>query len=232
MANITELASNIWVVEESEVTFLGATMGTRMTVVRLDNNTLWLHSPVQRSQAVADFVTSLGGTVAVMVAPNKYHHLFMQEWRDVYPDAAVYADSEARKKVPHLRDTYVLEDQPPSTYAHDIDQVIFAGNRAFQEAVFFHKASGTVIFTDLFINVEADHQPLLPKLFLQFEGVCAPDGGIPRLQRWFTFNKSFARAAAQKILAWEPSTLMFAHGPAFAQPAMQVLRREFAYLSP
>ena len=80
---------DIWVVEGPEVPFLGLMVGTRMTVVRLGDE-LWIHSPVSISDEVAGELETLG-KIRYVVAPNKYHHVFLSEWQRRYPEAELYA---------------------------------------------------------------------------------------------------------------------------------------------
>ncbi len=225
-----QIDANLWTVDGPELVFAGAPMHTRMTVVRLQDGRLWVHSPVALSEDVAGFLDDLGGPIDVLVAPNKFHHLFMDQWRDRYPAASVFAEHDVARKVPSLANAEILGNQPPDAYADDIDQVIFRGNRLFQEAVFFHKASRSAIFTDLIINLKSEGIPLLPRLFLQFEGVTYPDGGVPRLYRWLSNDKDAARAALRILVEWDPQRILFCHGEPFDIGARELIAREFRWL--
>ena len=225
-----QIDAGLWTLEGPEVVFAGAPMNTRMTVAQLADGTLWVHSPVALDEGVRAFVRERGGEVSALIAPNKFHHLFMSEWRAAYPQARVFADADLQRKVAALADVERLTDAAPALYADEIDQVIFGGTRLFQEAVFFHKASGALIFTDLMINLKTAGVPLLPRLFLQFEGVTYPDGGVPRLYRWLTTDKDAAREALAKIRSWAPKRVLFCHGDEIETPPNELLAREFAYL--
>lgn len=87
-----------------------------------------------------------------------------------------------------------------------------------------------MIFTDLLVNLKADQIKLIPRLFLAFEGVTYPNGGVPRLYRWFSSNKNQAREALSVIRDWSPKRLLFCHGEPFDLSAQQILDREFGYL--
>lgn len=197
---IKEIAANIWTVEGPELVFAGAPMLTRMTVVRLNNGSLWVHSPVRLDEHGA------------------------------YPDARLFAEPELKRKIPSLMNADELSDSAPSLYSSDIDQVIFSGNRLFQEAVFFHKSSGTLILTDLMINLRTNGMKLLPRWFLKFEQVVFPNGGVPRLYRWLTSDKIKALSALNTVLGWEPQKIVFCHGEPFAEDASETLKREFGWL--
>lgn len=227
---ITEIDNNIWTINGSEVTFAGAPMQTRMTVIRLNSGNLWVHSPIHLSSDVQAFISGLGGHVVALVAPNKFHHLFVEAWINCFPEATLFAEPELKRKLPSLSRAEDITDTAADLYRDDIDQVIFTGNRLFQEAVFFHKQSKTLIFTDLMTNLKTDGMKLLPRLFLKFEGVVYPHGGVPRLYRWFTHDKKKARKCLKVLLEWSPKHLVFCHGEPFTDDAQQILMREFKYL--
>lgn len=225
-----QISDDIWTMDGPDIVFAGASMHTRMTVVRLDDGGLWVHSPIELSDEVRAFIENIGGDVAALIAPNKFHYMFIGPWRETYPTAKVFAEEELAKKVPALADAEVLTSSPPALYARNIDQVVFGGNRTFQEVVFFHKASRSLIFTDLMINLKTDGIKLIPRLFLEFEGVTYPNGGIPRLYRWFSNDKDKARAALSVIRDWDPIRVLFCHGEPFDLTARELLDREFRFL--
>ncbi len=224
------LGENIWSMDGPDITFLGARMHTRMTVVRLAGGGLWVHSPIELDAALP-FIESLGETPVALVAPNKFHYLFVHQWQARWPNALVLADTALQKKVPALSSALPLTDVAHASYAQDLDQVNFLGNRLFSEVVFFHRPSGTLILTDLMINLRTDDVGLLPRLYLRFEQAEYPDGGVMRLYRWATRDKTAARRALDRVLAWQPRQITFCHGEPFLEDAQAVLRREFAWLT-
>ena len=73
-----ELAPDLWVAD-SPLRFLGLEMGARMTVIRLPDGKLLLHSPIAPTAELVREVEALG-PVAYLIAPNKFHHLFVGDW--------------------------------------------------------------------------------------------------------------------------------------------------------
>lgn len=77
ITQLQALAPNLWrVVHAFSASGLPCT--TRMTVVRLTEGHLWLHSPVPIGAALKDELQALG-SVRRIVAPSKAHHLFAGE---------------------------------------------------------------------------------------------------------------------------------------------------------
>ena len=91
------LAENIWVFDGDAVSFLCLPFTTRMTVVKLSNGELWIHSPIKLTGAIQAQIQQLG-KVKYLIAPNHLHHLFLAEWQLMYPDAICYGTNEVIKK--------------------------------------------------------------------------------------------------------------------------------------
>ncbi len=228
---IRKIDDDIWTVDGPKVVFTGISMNTRMTVVRLSDGRLWIHSPIQLSDDVQEFLRGLGDRVAVLVAPNKFHYMFMDPWRECYADVLIFAHEDLKKKIASLADSETLTNTTPTAYSNDLDQVLFSGNPAFREAVFFHRASASVIFTDLMQNLDANGAGMLARLYAKLDGVASPDGGVPRLYKWFSTNKRADREALEKIREWKPKSVLFCHGQPIDMDAETLLEREFSYLS-
>ncbi len=92
-----KLAQEIWIFDGDPVQFLGLPYTTRMTIVRLSDGGLWVHSPIQFSNSIREQINNLG-QVKYLIAPNHLHHLFLSEWVSAYPSAEVYGTNEVIKK--------------------------------------------------------------------------------------------------------------------------------------
>lgn len=227
---LKQIGSDIWTMNGPNIVFAGASMHTRMTIVRLQDKTLWVHSPIEYTPEARQAIAELEGTVVALVAPNKFHHLFVQQWKEVHPAARVFAESTLKAKISYLEDADEITNIAPDLYSQCIDQIVVGGNRLFQEAVFFHRTSKTLILTDLMINLRPEGIKFLPRLFLRFEGALFPNGGIPRLYRLFTRDKAEARKALAVIRSWAPERLTFCHGEPFTESADRIIQSEFRWL--
>jgi hypothetical protein len=70
---------------------------TRMTVVRLSNGDLLLHSPIKFDERLADELLGLG-TVRHLVSPNQFHYAHIGEWAKAFPDAVSWASPRVRER--------------------------------------------------------------------------------------------------------------------------------------
>ncbi len=230
-ASMKRLGPEIWTLDGPQVVFAGAPMNTRMTLIRLNDGRLWVHSPIPLDDPVRAALDTIEfEDIAALVAPKKYHHMFIASWSKSYPTAQLFVEPALQKKVPALAGGIPISDEAPELYAAEIDQVVFSGNPAFQEAVFFHKQSRTLLLTDLVINLRVDRMPLLPRLYLRFEQVAFPDGGIPRLFRWFALDRATMRMALEKVLSWNAEKITFCHGEPIETDATTFMRQQFQWL--
>ena len=90
-AHVERLADNLWVAKRPfQLPVVSAEVGTRMTIVRLADSGLFLHSPVRLDQSLRRALDELG-QVRVIVAPSRVHHLFVGDYVAAYPQAKSYA---------------------------------------------------------------------------------------------------------------------------------------------
>ncbi|NJR48100.1 MAG: DUF4336 domain-containing protein [Hyellaceae cyanobacterium CSU_1_1] len=73
---LRQLDNNLWVAEQP-LKFMGLPVGTRMTVIRLADNSLLLISPIAITPEIKQQLNSLG-TVRYLIAPNLFHHYIWQ----------------------------------------------------------------------------------------------------------------------------------------------------------
>ena len=118
----------------------------RMTVVRLPDGALWLHSPVRISDALRAAVDALG-TVRHLVAPSNLHHLFVPDWKSAYPEAVVYGVRGLEKKHADIDFRWIGAGEEPVSW-EGLEPLPIAGIPSVNEVLFFHYPSHTLIVTD------------------------------------------------------------------------------------
>jgi hypothetical protein len=203
---------------------------TRMTVVRLSDGTLLLHSPIAFNPALAEHLKSMG-TVRYLISPNQFHYAHIGEWSRAFPDAIAWASQRVRRRarargiaVEFARD---LSDNAPKEWRADIDQTAIPGGY-FGEIVFFHKASKTLILTDTIINLELERLREPWRSVTRLSGMYYPNGQIFFGMRLPLFlHRRKTRAAVQKFLNWHPEKIVLSHGRCFETGARGVIERLF-----
>ncbi len=226
------VADDLWIYQGTTVPFYGFPFPTRMSVVRLAGDLLWIHSPEKLNDELRQELSALG-RVAYLISPNKLHHLFLAEWLEAYPTAASYAAPGLIEKRPDLRFDGELRAAAESAWAERIEQTLFRGSRVMEEAVFLHKASRTLILTDLIENFEPASLKGWQRLLARVAGILAPNGRTPIDWRLtFRFGeRDQARAALQTMLDWRPENIILSHGRCIFGDGTAFLAESFSWLS-
>lgn len=219
------VVDDVWIAARP-LRFLGVETGTRMTVVRLADGGLFVHSPIARSGGIAAAVDALG-PVKVVVAPSLFHHLYVGEWMEAYPDAGFFPCPGLARKRRDLAWTRALSDMPEPAWADEIDQVYFAARTLEDEVVFFHRPSRTMICADALFNL-ATHPSRLTRIAAFLIGNREP--GSTLLERVLIRRRAEAREQVARMLAWEPERIVLAHGDLVEKDGVSVLRRAYGWL--
>ncbi|PWI32310.1 hypothetical protein DI392_16700 [Vibrio albus] len=228
---MVEISANIWVFDGKAVPFLTLPFTTRMTVIRLRENELWVHSPIELTSELKSHIHSLG-TVKYLIAPNHLHHLFLKEWQEHYPDAASYGTAEVIKKRNDLNFAGELLTEGNYPWEPEVTQLLFTGSPLMEECVFMHNQSGSLIVTDLIENFPPSDFTPTQRLLARCTGILAPNGKMPIDWRMsFLFHKKEARKHYAKILGWKPERIILAHGNLINTGAMTFLHRSFGWLN-
>jgi hypothetical protein len=230
MTSLAPFGENIWVAEGPTVSFYGFPYPTRMVIVRLMNGQLFVWSPIALDQTLRANVDRLG-TVAYLVSPNSIHHLFLDEWKNAYPQAKLYASPDLAKKCRDIAFDATLGDAPEPAWAAEIDQVEMAGSFFLTEIVFFHRVSRTAIFADLIQNFSPGWFTGWRGWLARVDGITEADPGAPREWRASFWNRKKARAALNRILDWHPEKAIIAHGTMPRGDTTAFIQNAFRWLS-
>ena len=160
----------------------GIDVGCRMVVIELQGGEegrpdLFVHSPVALDDRLAGALDSIG-SVRHVVSPNYEHVKFAYQWAERYPDACIWACPGLAEREPLVRWTGEIpalarpagyppvegEGDPPSRPEGmwDWDEIQplhvdtevnpFTGRPFFNEVVFYHSPSKTLLTTDTYWN--------------------------------------------------------------------------------
>jgi hypothetical protein len=223
---LRELAKDIWIAERPQ-RFYGLEVGTRMTVIRLADGSLLLHSPVALDPDLRRELDSIG-RVRFAVTPNRVHHLYAGEVAGAYPEARLWVAPGVERKRPDLEFVGVLGDEAPAEWKDEVDQVFFRGRPYENEVVFLHGASHTLIMCDLAFNFgprAAAPTRLLMRLLRSY-GRFGPSRLDPLLIR----DRRAARQSLERILAWDFDRVVVAHGDVLESGGRDALRQGYSWL--
>jgi hypothetical protein len=224
------VADGIWLIDGPAVKFYGMPFSTRATVVRLENGDLWVHSPTKLTDNLHAELEALG-PVRHLIAPNWLHYAFIREWQAAFPEARAWAApgvvARAAKKGMELKFDHDLGAEAEAPWAGQIDQMIVEGSKIHREVVFFHRASETLILTDLIENFESAKLPVWMRPFVWIFGIDDSDGKMPPdMARTFR-DKELLVDAVEQMIAWKPRRIILAHGRWYRENGVLELERAF-----
>jgi hypothetical protein len=227
---LEQFAHEIWIADGPVAAVSGFRYPTRMAVIRLSDGGLFIWSPIQLSEDLRAEVDALGD-VRHLVAPNSLHHLFIDDWRRAYASAKTYAPPGLRKKRKDIVFDGDLGDVPGAGWADDIDQVLMLGNLITIEVVFFHRKSGTVLFTDLIQHFSAGWFSGWRAIVARLDLMVAPEPSVPRKFRNTFVNRRAARVSLKQILAWPVEKVLMAHGDPIIEDGRAFIGHAFRWLN-
>jgi hypothetical protein len=223
---LTSLAPDLWELN-APMSVLGMQLGHRMTVARLQDGTLWLHSPVAHSAALDAELAALG-RVAHVVAPNAMHDTYLEGWFAAYPEARFHGARGFSKYRPDLKFTDTLGDTPHPAWSTVFDQHVIRGMPRLNEVAFLHRASRTLILTDLVFNLRGE-MPFLSRVLLKLND-CYCKFGASRLLKSVIKDRAALRTSLNHMLAWDFEAIVVSHGDNVATGGRTLLRDAFTFL--
>eukprot|EP00850_Spirogloea_muscicola_P011599 SM000072S21233 [mRNA] locus=s72:439355:441085:- [translate_table: standard] len=213
----------------------------RMTVVKLDDGTLWLHSPVALTGEVSAALMTLGPVGHIVLGNNFLEHsIFASNYAKAFPGALLYSavpleklHSRVRKGLARVDE--VLSDSPPSAWEGQIDQVHFNIDNTLIECIFYHKMSKTLLASDSLLYFDdVDLLSRGSRQLIRLSGLYKQFGSaLPMAVR---SKKNASKPVVSKILekleAWDFDKVVAAHGSAPVRDGKSVLWKSFGMPQP
>jgi hypothetical protein len=226
MSELTEYVKNqIWIYEYP-VRYGGIDLFGRMTIIRLGSGDLIVHDPCQIDESIKKQIDAIGN-VRYIVAPGSYHHLFVTDFQEYYPDAETFLCPGLERKRPDIKFDWILGNRPDHRWGDELEQVVVQGTKLIWEVAFLHKPSGTLILVDLLENIGDDYRHKA-SLYLRFwwklvfrmwnHPKAAPEYQIG----WG--NKAIVKNSLNRIIDWDAQRIILAHGELIEGNVGDVLR--------
>ncbi|WP_299017600.1 DUF4336 domain-containing protein [uncultured Photobacterium sp.] len=218
-----KIGDDLWVHDDS-MKMVGTRLGLRMTVAKLTGGGVWVHSPTAISPELRREIDEIG-TVECIVAASNAHNLWLQDWCEAYPDADVYVSAGIPRKVP-LSKYHILQRGMENPWEADFDWETMPSVPMFNETVFLHKKTSSVIVTDLIQNY-SDELPsgfagVMTKYVFQpigFKGTCiAPPLRIGYMIKDKPMFTNFIR----HVQEWDFERIIVTHGDIIEDNAKSV----------
>lgn len=225
------IADDIWIVDGPIIRFgmpwPKMPFPTRMTVIRLADRNLFVHSPTPLTPALKAEIENIGQPRWI-IGPNRIHYWWIPEWHTAFPGAGIYLAPRIAEQAKGRIDFAYEEMKTEIGYPWDgIIATLPVAGSYMTEVEFFHRPSRTLVLTDFIENFEPDKLGgILTRWLTWLGGVQDPDGGMPRDMR-LTFSKASLRTAVEKMIGWKPERIVLAHGRWYDKDGTQELKRAF-----
>jgi Domain of unknown function (DUF4336) len=224
--NLSEIAPELWIAEEP-LRYLGFEVGRRMAVIRLPDRRLLIHSPARLSPKLRAELDQLGEVRFVVAASELHGHLYMEQYRDAYPQAKLFAAPGLDCKRKDLRFDGLLSGMPEPEWRNDLDQMAFEGWRRLHEIQFFHVKTRTLITGDLCCNFGS----LMMRVVAQgrIRRRLGPPTECRILGMLFRDRRSI-RSSLERILEWDFDRVLPGHGEVVQTGGRDAFEKSFAAL--
>jgi hypothetical protein len=196
----------------------------QMTMVRLADGSLFLHSPIALDRDLEQALAALG-PVALIVAPNVWHHLFLKDYFTTYLHAKIFAAPGLPEKRPDLPFHGTLSDEPVAP--DEIEQIVMQGYVG-NEVAFLHVPSRTLLLGDLACNVRAESPVWERNWFQRYEAY--GEFALLNYHREFITEPTAARRSLRRILEWDFDRVVVGHGRILESGGKQAFERIWSWL--
>lgn len=220
------VGDGIWTAHHPEFRAGGLQLGTRTTVARLRDGSLWVHSPGPLAEPLLEQLRAQG-PVSYLVAPNNLHHLFVHRYAQAFPDARIAGGSRVLEKIQAPSAVEVTSVMPD--WEGVIEHLPVEGIPMIDETAFFHRPSGTLILTDLCFNVQASSS-WFTRAVMRLNGGWQRFGAT-RLMRSAMKDRGAVRRSVERILEWPVERISVCHGERVEQDGLRVFRESFEFLA-
>jgi hypothetical protein len=220
------LVDGVWL-DSAPVRIVGTRLTATMTVLRLRDGGLLLHSPVELTEERREAVAELGA-VEHLYAPNLFHHVWLGGWAEAFASARVHAPAGLNRKRPDLRIDRVHGTDPEPAFSGVLDEVQIEGFR-LRESALFHRTSRTLVVADLVHNIGRPEHGWT-KFYSHAMGFY-DRVALSRMLRWTAFSdRKAARRSVEELLALPIERIVVGHGTPITDRPHDALRSALAWL--
>lgn len=200
---------------------------SRMTLVRLQEGGLWVHSPAKPRARLVEQIDALG-RVRDVVAPNREHHLFLLPFLAAFPRARGWIAPGLERGRPEFANLQVLDAPHRNQWQPEIEGIFIDGLPRLNETVWYHAPTRTLIVTDLLLQFGRDN----PWLLRMGARVVARPGrpAMGRHMRLLVRDRQALARSVREILRFDFRRLVLAHDQVIEHDARAAVESAFDWL--
>lgn len=224
--------------------------------MKLSSGSLAVFSPVALTPTVQSTITTLGGPVSYIAAPDLEHHIFLSSWASAFPKAHLIGPeglpekrAQANQKdksvtVLPFSTIFTKANKRTISISEEFDadfEYEYVDAHPNKEIVFFHKKTGTVIEADLLFNLPATEQysktgenagsGWATKLAAALQNTRG-DAKWQKRVVWYAFSKADRpgfNASVQRINGWGIKNIVPCHGDTIVGDGKGIFEKVFAW---
>jgi hypothetical protein len=201
----------------------------RMTIFTSGTGELAIHSAIRMKEEDMSTLERLG-RVAWILVPNRFHCSDAPFYSERYPDAAVLVPTDLKdalsKKLPRISGDFGRDW--PATLSGELERVEVRGLRWLGEAVFVHKASRTLVLTDLAFNhEEKDFAPGMERRMMRWNRIGKGFAPSRAFEHVFVKDRAQVMESIGKILELDFDRIIVSHGRILETGGKEALRQSF-----
>ena len=202
-------------------------IGARATLVPMKSKNYCVFAPISLSASVRRKLDDINGQVKYIIAPDLEHHLYVGEWKQLYPNASVIGVEGLDKKRKDVHFDYIFSKNNakalPKDFTDEFDTAYFDGFVS-KDLVLYHKVTKSLMVADLLWNLPAHEQ--------YSNASSKPTGGLTALFNslnwrntthkrflWYLAGKDRDRMRrdAKLVASWNIETIIPCHGDIIAE---------------
>jgi hypothetical protein len=216
----------IWI-NERKLWFGGVYLRSRMTIIRLADDKLWVHSASEPTPELCAELDRLG-QVGWVVVPNKWHHIQASAMKVRYPNAQVIGPASAKLRNKSLALDVDINDERLSSLVPELSPVVLKGVPFLDETLFFHSKTNTLIGADLMMcGCSADHWTWrwVSRVFGQYQHYKAPPD-----VRWNTRKGPDVSQAIEDLAKLPLERILIAHSDPIEDRPVEQLKEAWRFV--
>ncbi|HEX8309872.1 MAG TPA: hypothetical protein VF614_01055 [Chthoniobacteraceae bacterium] len=203
---ITPIAENLWLLAYP-LSKLGMNLRRNVTIIRLSSGDLVIHSTGPFTSDDLAEISALGRP-GWLVEAMLHHDTFAKEGRAAFPGIPYLAP-------PGFSELVDIPTEPiipaPAAWGSELQVLPVPGMPGFDEHVFFHQLTRTLIVADLVFNFGPD-EPVWTELMLKAVVGGKHEPGMGRPFKMGIKGEEAFNAAMEKMLRWDFDRVIVGHG--------------------
>ena len=224
---LQRLDEHLWIAEDP-LPFFGIVLGRRMTVIRLPDGGLFVHSPWEMTADRKPQLEDLG-QIRYIVAPGRFHDLYLDQALKAFPLAELHAIPTLFRRFSSRPGTFPLSARDVSPWGDAIEQHEFLAGPFHSETVFFHRESRSLLLADLCFRLGG--RGLMTRLVGRGLGVYQRFSPTRDIRLWTLGQRRLLRDSVERVLEWPFTRIIPAHGERIPENGRTVFEAAFRWVS-